>query len=537
MEKHSFDAVIFDLDGVITHTAVLHVESWKEAFDGYLKIREVRNKEEFREFTHKGDYLPFVDGKPRYQGVKSFLESRGITLPFGDPTDAADKETVCGIGNRKNEKFVELLEQKGAEVFQSSVDFIKELKNRGIKIGVASSSKNCKTILNSVGIEDLFQTRVDGVVSVELGLKGKPEGDIFITAAENLGVSPARSVVVEDASSGVMAGRNGGFGLVLGIAREGNKEDLFENGADIVVSDLADINIDWIESWFKKRPHELFESWEKVNDHIDLNGEIICDTEGIGINKKYLVKVRDVFLSDKKPVIFLDYDGTLTPIVDKPDLATISESMKETLKLLCQNYTVSIVSGRGRADVENLVGLEGIFYAGNHGFDIKGPEFSMIQPQAEKAIPLIQKVTQYSKEKFSDIEGLLVEEKKFSVAVHYRLVDEDKYLEGIKQEVEKIVDQEEGLRLMYGKKVFEILPKIDWNKGKAISWIMQVLNLSFEDNSIVYIGDDTTDEDAFRAIRTRACGILVSESMTSSAADFYVKTPYEVQKLFELILK
>ena len=535
MEKHSFDAVIFDLDGVITQTAKLHVESWKETFDEYLKIRKTRNGEPFREFTHKDDYLPFVDGKPRYKGVESFLKSRGITLPLGDPADAPGKETICGIGNRKNEKFVKLIETEGVEVFQSSLDFIKEIKSRGIKTGVASSSKNCKAILYSVGIEDLFQTNVDGVVSAELGLKGKPEGDIFVTAAGSLGVSPERAVVVEDASSGVMAGRNGGFGLVLGIAREGNENELLKNCADIVVSDLADINIGWIENWFRKRPRDLFKFWEQTDNSIDLDGEFAADTDKIRINPYYFRKAEDVF-SSGKPVIFLDYDGTLTPIVERPDLAVLSNEMRDVLKELCRKYTVSIVSGRDRRDVENLVGLEGIFYAGSHGFDIKGPKVSMIQPQAQETISVIQKITEYFKNKFSGIEGLLVEEKKFSVAVHYRLVDESKYLEKIEKEVRRIVDLEKELRLMSGKKVFEILPNIDWNKGKAILWIMQALNISWDESSIIYIGDDTTDEDAFRAIRTRGCGILVSDGLRASTADFWLKSPDDVKKLFTAVV-
>ena len=219
MPKYSFDSVIFDLDGVITNTASVHGYAWKAAFDDYMRIREKRDGEPFREFTHENDYLPYVDGKPRYEGVKSFLESRGIDIPFGDTSDTPGKETVCGIGNSKNEMFSKILKEKGAEVFRSSVDLIRSLKAAGIRVGVASSSKNCKPILESAGLADLFETRVDGVVSAELKLKGKPEPDIFIKAAENIGSAPLRSVVVEDATSGVQAGRNGGFQLVLGRAR------------------------------------------------------------------------------------------------------------------------------------------------------------------------------------------------------------------------------------------------------------------------------------------------------------------------------
>jgi len=253
MSNLSFEAVIFDLDGVVTKTALVHASAWKEMFDEYMRLREKRDGEPFKEFTHEHDYLPYVDGKPRYKGVQSFLESRGINIPFGEADDDVDKETVCALGNRKNIKFREVLEINGVEVYQSTAHIIKELKDLGIRIGVASSSKNCLYILQSAGLEELFETRVDGVVSAELGLKGKPEGDIFVRAAENIGAKPERSIVVEDAVSGVQAGRNGGFGLVIGLAREGNEKDLEENGADVVINDFEGVDIERMDQWFQEK--------------------------------------------------------------------------------------------------------------------------------------------------------------------------------------------------------------------------------------------------------------------------------------------
>ncbi len=249
-QNYSFTAVIFDLDGVITKTAVVHAASWKAMFDEFLQARAEKTGEPFKEFTYEEDYLTYVDGKPRYKGVQSFLESRGIDLDFGDGSDGSDKETVCGLGNRKNVKFVEVLKTQGAEVYQSTVDLIRELISKGVRIGVASSSANCQYILQTTGLEDLFETRVDGVVSKELGLKGKPEGDIFVTAAKNVGATPDKAIVVEDAVSGVQAGVNGGFGLVIGIARENNQDDLKTNGADVVIEDFAGVTADTIEQWF-----------------------------------------------------------------------------------------------------------------------------------------------------------------------------------------------------------------------------------------------------------------------------------------------
>jgi len=249
----AFEAVVFDMDGVITKTALTHAAAWKEMFDEYLRKREVEHDEEFREFTHAGDYLPYVDGKPRYKGVASFLESRDIQIPFGTPSDPPGKETVCGLGNRKNEAFNKVLERDGVVVYPSTLDLIHELIDAGIPLGVASSSKNCKPVLEAVGLLKLFGARVDGEVSAELGLQGKPEPDIFTTACDMLKVDYGKSIVVEDAVSGVQAGSRGNFGLTLGIAREDNYDDLMNNGADHVVLDLEELNgIDGLNKLFLK---------------------------------------------------------------------------------------------------------------------------------------------------------------------------------------------------------------------------------------------------------------------------------------------
>lgn len=237
----SFDAVIFDLDGVITKTALVHSSAWTRMFNDYLNFRGKEYNEKHREFNHEQDYLPFVDGKPRYKGVSDFLVSRDIQIPYGEPSDSAGLETVCGLGNRKNEYFNRILESEGVEVYESTIDLIHELISHEIKIGVASSSANCKKVLERLDLLKLFQTRVDGEVSSKLGLKGKPEPDIFSTACDNLKVKYSRAIVVEDAVSGVQAGRKGNFGFVLGIAREGNAAELLKNGAHKVVTDISEL--------------------------------------------------------------------------------------------------------------------------------------------------------------------------------------------------------------------------------------------------------------------------------------------------------
>jgi beta-phosphoglucomutase family hydrolase len=239
--REQFDAVLFDLDGVLTSTASMHAACWKKMFDGYLQERAARLGEELVAFDIDTDYKLYLDGKPRYAGVQSFLASRSIELPYGDPEDAAAKETVCGLGNRKSDLVQAELDAGHVEAFEGSVQLVKHLRNQGIRTAVVSSSTSAERVLRAAGIRDLFEMVVDGKVARRLQLAGKPAPDTFLKAAELLGVPAERAVVIEDAISGVQAGRRGGFGLVVGVGREDDPELLREQGADIVVRDLGDL--------------------------------------------------------------------------------------------------------------------------------------------------------------------------------------------------------------------------------------------------------------------------------------------------------
>ena len=241
ISKEKFDAVLFDLDGVLTATASIHADCWKEMFDTFLKRRAGKESELFREFDIATDYKKYVDGRRRYDGVRGFLESRDIALSEGRPNDPPEAETVCGLGNRKNEMVNETIRTIGVKPFPDSVALVRHLCETGLKTAVVSASANCQTVLMGAGIADLFDVRVDGKVAAERNLPGKPKPDTFLAAAKDLGVSPERAVVVEDAISGVQAGRAGNFGLVIGVAREGDAEALRKNGADIVVNDLTEV--------------------------------------------------------------------------------------------------------------------------------------------------------------------------------------------------------------------------------------------------------------------------------------------------------
>ena len=233
-----FDAVLFDMDGVLTATAKIHAASWKKMFDDFLKKRSAETGEPFIPFDIGTDYKLYVDGKLRDVGVSSFLESRSIKLSFGDADDPPGRETVIGLGNRKNEMVSKIIETEGVDIFEGSIALVRHLRKKGIKTAVVSASKNCETVLKVTGITDLFDVMVDGNVAARLGLPGKPAPDTFLKAAQMLDTDPERAVVVEDAISGVQAGRAGEFGLVIGVDRHGEPDSLRNNGADIVVDDL-----------------------------------------------------------------------------------------------------------------------------------------------------------------------------------------------------------------------------------------------------------------------------------------------------------
>ncbi len=238
----ALDAFIFDMDGVVTDTASIHAAAWKKLFDAFLRKVSRRSGEKFRPFDIESDYHIYVDGKPRYDGVKSFLESRGISLPYGSPEDDIDRQTVCGLGNRKNLYFLRYLQKQKGKPYESSVRFIKYLKSRGIRTAIISSSRNAEEVLEAAGVRELFEIKVDGVDSAELNLKGKPHPDIFLEAASRLGVPPERTAVVEDALAGVEAGRRGNFRLIIGVERAAKGGLLSNHGAHIVVRDLSQID-------------------------------------------------------------------------------------------------------------------------------------------------------------------------------------------------------------------------------------------------------------------------------------------------------
>lgn len=237
-------ACLFDLDGVLTETAKVHAAAWKEMFDEYLQDRAARTGEDFVPFDEKDDYDTYVDGKPRHDGVRSFLASRGIELPEGKPDEPPSAETVHGLGSRKNEIVLRMIREQGVEAYPGSRQYLEAAREAGLRRAVVSSSTNCRDVLAAAGIENFFDVRIDGIVAEREHLKGKPAPDTYLAAAEALDVTPDAAAVFEDALAGVEAGRAGGFACVVGVDRVGQADALREHGASVVVRDLAELLAD-----------------------------------------------------------------------------------------------------------------------------------------------------------------------------------------------------------------------------------------------------------------------------------------------------
>jgi len=502
LRPEEFDAVVFDMDGVVTKTAAVHATAWKRLFDDYLEKRSRDAREDWSPFDAEIDYRKYVDGKPRYDGVRSFLASRSIVIPEGTPDDAADADTVCGLGNRKNGYFLEELKQYGVGVFESTIRLVRVLQGISLGTAVISASKNVPLVLGAGGVDDLFSVCVDGTTAAEMGLPGKPDPAVFVEAASRLGATVERTVVVEDARAGVEAGRRGGFGLVLGIDRTGDAEGLLAAGADVVVPDLAEVTVD---------PPFTPSALTCAGD----------------IERR---------LSQATPAFFLDYDGTLTPIVAHPDLAVLSDDMRAALERLATRFPVAILSGRDVADVRRIVGIEGIVYAGSHGFDVDAPEeLGGCVQQGLEAVDDLAAACAALASKMEDIPGAWVEHKTCTVTVHYRQASLDQ-VPHIMAAFDEVASFFPGLRRTTGKMILELRPNIDWDKGKTLLWLLERLEATAGKHVPVYVGDDVTDEDAFRAIAGRGVGVHIGDPHDITAADYNLTDVREVLELFRALL-
>lgn len=499
IQRSQYDAVIFDLDGVITKTQKTHAQAWEKTFNEFLKKRA--SGDHFTPFNISKEYYKYVDGKPREDGIRSFLASRDIELPEGRSEDSEDLESVAGLSNIKNRYFLELVAE-GIEIYHSSIELLLKLKNFGFLTAIVSSSRNGRYILQSANLSSYFNTIVDGLDQQSLDLKGKPEPDLFLEAVKRLSIDPNRAIVIEDAVAGVIAGKKGAFGKVIGVDRGRQLKQLMKAGADLVIKDLDELDIE-------------------------------TKTTELSSALKSLKKIEDQF-KDKEVVLFFDYDGTLTPIVSHPKDAHLSEEMRNMLIRLSNQCTLAVISGRGLNDIKSRVGIKGIYYSGSHGYEIEGPSIKMEYEPALEFIETFDALERELTKQLADVEGALVERKKFSIALHYRNVAESE-VDLVKKAADKAVKKYPKIRKSYGKKVYELQPDLEWNKGKALEWLMEELNIEKMGSKIFYIGDDITDEDAFSAIKTYGIGILVGTQVRTTGAQYKLKDVDQTLRFLEIL--
>jgi alpha,alpha-trehalase len=500
-------AVIFDTDGVVTQTAAVHFAAWKDVFDRYLAAHT--HGDAARAFTD-ADYRTHVDGVGRYDGVDRFLRSRGLEVPFGTPEDPPGESTVCAIGNLKNGAFEEAVARYGVRPYLTTRRFIEDLHAHGVRTAVISASKNCEMVLAAAGMDDLFEVRVDGNDAARLGFPGKPAPDVFLQAAQRLGVEPARSAIVEDAISGVQAGRAGGFAMVIGLDRTRNPAPLAEF-ADLVVPDGADLEVvgATVRQAVPARAH-LTDLPDALEDH-DLVR--LLDTPSVAV--------------------FLDYDGTLTPIVERPEQAQMSEPARDVLRRLAELTVVGVISGRDLDDVERMVDCPGLWLSGSHGFDIQRPDGSRVQIDAgSDALPALDAAEAELGDPVADVDGAWVERKHFAIAVHHRATPMSE-VPGLEEVVADIAAAHPELRMSGGKKIFELRPAIDWDKGAALRWLLAAAGLDPQHTLAVFVGDDVTDEDAFAVVRYHGVGVVVGTDDRITAANDRIADPDAVRRLLE----
>ena len=500
-------AVLFDMDGVVTDTADAHASAWKRLFDEYLRQRAERGDGDFDPFDAESDYRRYVDGMPRYDGVERFLRSRGIELERGDPADDPERETVCGLGNRKNGYFRDWLAHHTVRTYPSTVALIHRLRGAGIAVAVFSASRNCEAVLRNAGVSELFDTRVDGTDVERLDLPGKPDPAMLAEAASRLGARPQRTAVVEDSVAGVTAGASGGFQPVVGIDRGEYGDALADAGADIVVADAGELQLEEGARLTVKRTDRIpsaLANLEQVHER----------------------------LRERQPAVFLDYDGTLTPIVADPDRALLSESMRATLAALARSLPVTVISGRSLEGLRALVGLDGLVYCGSHGFEMHGPGVDATAERAEEFLPALDEAEATLRGRLTGIPGHMVERKPFDIAVHYRRVP-DAEVQRVMQVVDEVVTGRPRLRRKHGKKVLQVQPRMEWDKGRAVLWLLERLGLDDDTVLPIYIGDDITDEDVFRVLAGRGIGIVVREDARATAADLALDDTDEVRRFLD----
>lgn len=393
-------------------------------------------------------------------------------------------------------------------VVARSVRLIQTLRECGYRTAVVAQSCNGGAILRDAGLEALFDVRVDGVEMDRMGLRGKPAPDVFLYTARLLQVPPQRSAVVEGTLAGVDAARAGDFALVMVLVPSGESQAYFEHGADGVLTELSEVIV----------------------------AEMDCRPRLAATLSSALAALPQIVQAHRELLMLLDYDGTLTPIVERPELAVLAPETRAILRELVSVMPVAVVSGRDLGMLRKLVDVPGLIYVGDHGFDMSDLAGENHQLKAVRDyLPALDAVEQYLREGLERIAGLLFERKRSSIAVHFRLVAEADVPQ-VQAQVQKVLSKHSQLKVTPGKKVIEIQPGLDWDKGKAVEWLLPQIDPSGRRHP-VYIGDDMTDENAFRVVCRRGTGVLVREDDHLTTARYALEDPREVRLFLQRLIQ
>lgn len=493
-------AVVVDMSEVLLHTAAINKSAWEKVFSDFFKIINLEQS-----FT-EDDFHTWFEGQPKFDRVRNFLNSRTINLPFGNQSDLAGFDSICSLEKRRSQVFNHLLNEGNLHVYDEAVQSLKIWKEKGLKTAIVSSDENFTKAVKHSDFINLFDVQIDGHASRKMGLKEKPEADLYKKAVRKLNLKPEECILLDDSIPGMQAGSKANMGLVVGINRRDNYRMLSENGADIVIDSFDELDLiddPDIKAWFTT-PISPFAS-----EYVKIGKEIY----------------------EKTPVLFLDYDGTLTPIVKQPEDAIISKEMQDVLQECASRFTVAAVSGRDMDDLKTRVNLPRLLYAGSHGFRISGPDgLYMEHEKTSEILPKLDLLNEKLNLSFEGIaEGVRIERKRYAIAIHYRNAKKED-IPLIKKTVTETVAGSADFKIGEGKKILEIKPAIEWHKGKAVLWILEKLGLTDRNKYIpIYIGDDVTDEDAYEALKDWGIGIQVGPGALPTAAKFRLKNIYQVR--------
>lgn len=492
IDPRRLDAVIFALEGVIVDTIAIRGAVWADFYREHYPDRPA---------LAERDHARIAAGASPADAVADGLAARGVTLPKGAPSDSPTAETAWGIAKLLDRGFSDRIAHDGVPVNEATIDLARRVRSAGLGIAVCSAGRHASEILDAAGVGDVFGAGTTVVAD-------ETDAEALAEAARQLDTDPARTAVVQGSPTALAASRSGGFAVTIGVARAGHEELLRRAGADVVVTDVAQIEFRAGTRRISRIPDALTSRHQSA-----------------------------ALLRTRRPAVFLDFDGTIAEIVNQPTAATLVEGVATELSRLARHCPVGIISGRDLADVRARVGVPGIWYAGSHGFELVGPDGQHYEnEEAAAAEPDLVRVTSTLCDRLRSVPGVLVESKRFAVSVHYRNVDAERVDEVISIACAAVAE-EPRLRATGGRKVVEIRPDVDWDKGRALSWVLDHVGAS-DDLLPIYVGDDLTDEDAFDAIESSGFGIVVrhgEDGDRRSAARFAVDGPAQVHELLQRI--